>query len=54
MIIYNMDAYLVSNFIKKSLQKNKKIEHADFLTPGFFSPSIVEPDTPEKNDQYVE
>jgi len=41
MILYNMDAYLVSSYIKKSLQKKKNVEHADFLTPTMFdSPSI--------------
>ena len=55
MIIYNMDAYLVSNLLKKTLQKKKNVEHADFLTPGFLSPS-VKPNNPidPKNDQYVD
>jgi len=54
MIIYNMDAYLVSKFIKKSLQ-NKSVEHADFLTPGFVSPSISKPtNDPSKNEQIID
>jgi len=38
-----MDAYLVSNYIKKSLQKKKSIEHADFITPSDFTISPARP-----------
>jgi hypothetical protein len=40
MIIYNMDAYLISKFVKNSLQNKKVLEHADFIEPSLsLSPS---------------
>jgi hypothetical protein len=45
-----MDAYLISKFIKNTLQNKKVLEHADFLTPtesqtpSVSSPPSVMPD----------
>jgi hypothetical protein len=41
MIIYNMDAYLISKLIKNTLQNKKVLEHADFLTPTAIEPSLA-------------
>ncbi len=60
-----MDAYFVSNLIKKSLQQKKNVEHADFITPTtFLTPSVnnpqvnnapsVQPVPTPKNDQFVD
>jgi len=48
-----MDAYLISNFIKKSLQKKNILEHADFITPlntTNNTPSIA----PSSNPTYID
>ena len=48
-----MDAYLISNFIKKSLQKKSILEHADFLVPNNTmrnTPSIA----PSANPQIID
>jgi hypothetical protein len=42
-----MDAYLVSDYIKKSLQKKKNIEHADFLAPTVNNTPVN--NTPDNN-----
>jgi hypothetical protein len=47
-----MDAYLISNFVKKSLQKKKVLEHADFL-PQISSNAPSAPLAPSAN-QYVD
>jgi hypothetical protein len=35
-----MDAYLISRFVKNSLQNKKVLEHADFITPITATPSV--------------
>jgi hypothetical protein len=52
-----MDAYLVSRFIKKSLQKKKNVEHADFLTPSNFgtdNSSVTPPSKAEPDNVYID
>jgi hypothetical protein len=49
-----MDAYLISKFIKNTLQNKKVLEHADFITPTVSqTPSVapsVEPSVPLPDD----